>query len=233
MLKVEGLTVTRKRKVICHAVSLTVAPGEATALVAPNGTGKTSLLAAIGGVGTHTQGHISADGADKATDFVVYRKRVFYLSDAGGALHPDLTVGEMLESARRIWGSDENLADIARRCGIDGYSSMRCSDLSQGMAQQVSFAAAWASGARYLLLDEPTNGLDQENRNRFFDLLAHLIDLGRGVVVSSHILGDLDRMCESVLFMVDGHLVEADVDGSDGGCAEMYRNLYQKRVAAG
>lgn len=94
------------------------------------------------------------------------------------------------------------------------------------MAQQTSMGVAYITGARYLLLDEPMNGLDQANVDRFHELVRALLSEGKSILISSHILGELDSLCSAALFLHDGNVTEMAIDGRNGGCAEMYRKLY-------
>lgn len=232
MLEVEGLLVRRGGRAVCDGVSLGLGPGKAVALVAPNGSGKTSLMRAVAGVDPRARGRRSADGVDMGRDPSGYRRLVYHMPDAGASLHPELGVLETLMAVRRVWGSGEDILEIVDACGLGGFIGRRPPALSQGMAQQASLGVAWATGARYLLLDEPTNGLDHENVGRFRDAVGLMLGRGKGVLVSSHILGDLDEVCGSVLFLCEGKLVRADLDGRSGGCAELYEKLYGKKEAA-
>lgn len=235
-LAVEGATVRRGRAVLCADASLRVAPGDVVALVAPNGSGKTSFLQAVSGVGTgvalRLRGMRRADGIDASADPGAFRQLVYFAPDKGGALHPEMTVLDLLLAAKALWKSDRPLGQIAHMCGVDTFIGSRAGRLSQGMAQQASLAVACATGARYVLLDEPTNGLDQQNVDRFYRVLEYLAEQGTGVIVASHRFDDVERTCRTVYFLHDRGLVKADLSAEDGRCAAMYRELFGDKECA-
>lgn len=226
MLKVENVRIKKGHRVLCDNVTFMLNPGEAKALIAPNGYGKTTIMTAVGGCDTRARGVFSADGAAFAENATGYRKLVYYMAESGGSLLPGLDVFAMLEAARGIWASNISVAEAVERCGLLDYLGYRCGSLSQGMAQQASMGVAYITGARYLLLDEPMNGLDQANVDRFHELVRVLLSEGKSMLISSHILGELDSLCSTALFLHDGNVTEMAIDGRNGGCAEMYRKLY-------
>lgn len=231
-LEARDLAVSRRGgKTVCAGASFALRPGEALGLVAPNGRGKTSLMRAVAGLagfGLRAEGLLAADGTSPADGPAAYRRLVCYMPEGGGSLQPSLTVRETVEAAARLWDSGADPEEAARACGAGGFLGTRCSKLSQGMAQQAAFAAARATGARYLLLDEPSNGLDQGNAEAFWAEVGRLRGEGRGVLVSSHVLGALEEACPSVLFLHEGQLIEVDTsEGEPGRCAEMYEKLYE------
>lgn len=217
MLSADNLTLGYGSRILLDHVSLEVRPGVITGLVAPNGYGKTTLLRALAGLGAgRVRGTVRVDG------IAALRRAVFYAPGDASLLYPSLTVREHLRAAADLWGSGMDVDALARRCGVDGFAGKRVRALSQGMKQQVTLAVAYLTGARYLLLDEPMNALDPTNVGINTRLLRELARAGRGVVLSSHILANVDEVADEVIFIKDRRLLLGH-----GDSAELYRRLYE------
>ncbi len=231
MLEVKGVSVSYKGVKILNEVSLTTEPGEVCALVAPNGSGKTTLLKVMGAHLIPSRGRCEADGISSVRRPAAYRNKVMRIPDAGKLLHDDLTVYEHLEATRIIWRSEADLSQVADECLIAGMLSKRGKELSQGMKQQVCLAMACTSGASYLLFDEPTNGFDQTNSRMFWKVIMRLADRDVGIVISSHILNELDDACDSTYFLKDGRLIRPHDKGYQGSSSDIYAQLYEGEQA--
>ena len=227
MLEVNNISLAFKNAMILDDISLTIEPGEICALIAPNGSGKTTLMRTIGAYLRPSCGFCLADGTHSVRKPEGYMRKVLYIPDAGRLLHDDLTVFEHLQATKTIWKSTVELEQIINQCLIDAMLSKRGKELSQGMRQQVCLAIACTSGASYLLFDEPTNGFDQTNSRMFWKTIDKLADADIGIVISSHILNELDETCDTVLFLKDGRLVRPHDQGYQGSCSEIYAQLYE------
>lgn len=232
MLEVRDLTIRYGKKCICENLSFSLAEESITGLVAPNGYGKTSLMLAIGGVGSNRVGSCLADGVRRRASPARYRRMVLYLSDSGRILQPELTVREHLEMTIACWDSGYAWEEVAAACGVLSFCDVIARRLSQGMAQLASLSVAYASGVRYLLFDEPLNGLDQTNISVFTRAVCTLRDRGAGILLSSHYLEGLDALCDSVFFLREGSLYETDIDDQQG-CVDLYRQLYETKTEGG
>lgn len=155
-------------------------------------------------------------------------KLVFYMPGDASLLYSHLSVREHLRIARDLWGSDVSMERVAEACGLVGFLGKRVGKLSQGMKQQVSLAVASLSGARYLLLDEPMNALDPLNVQRFSMVIRSMADKGTGVLVSSHILDNIDQLCSSVVLFRDRQLEEAALSESAATLFERYYGSFDK-----
>lgn len=228
MLEIRGLKYRYGRTSILDSVDLTVEPGEICALVAPNGSGKTTLMRAIAGRLLPAGGNCTADGIDALRRPNSYAQAVLYVPDGGRILHAGLTVQEHLQATKELWGSNANLESIIKECRLEGMLSKTGDQLSQGMKQQVSLAIACTSETNYILFDEPTNGFDQGNARRFWRIIEGLAEKGCGILISSHILNELDEMCDSTYFLKDGRLIRPHDQGYQGSCSELYEKLYEE-----
>ena len=207
MLRVDDLSVRYGKKLVIDHVSAGFKPGRIYGLVAPNGCGKSTLLRAMAGTGS---------GCAEGT--------VFYAPGEGTLLYPGLTAVDHLKMARDLWASDADLSRVAAACRVDGFGRKRVRSYSQGMKQQLTLAVAYATGARYLLLDEPMNALDPTNVAVQGELIRKAAARGGCVVLSSHILGNVDELCDTVLFLKDGKLLR--YSGEPRSAGELYRKLF-------
>lgn len=226
MLSVSHLTLSYRGGVLLDDVSFGLDPGRIMGLVAPNGYGKTTLLKAMAGIkGARVSGIVDVDGLP-ANQVARRRARVFYAPGEGTLLYPGMTVAEHLVMTRKLWKSERDPADVARACRIDGFLGKRVRACSQGMKQQLTLAIAYMTGARYLLLDEPMNALDPTNVQLNSRILRGLAQRGAGVLMSSHILENVDQLSDEILFVRDGKLVMFDPDAGPARALDIYNQLY-------
>lgn len=226
MLSVSHLTLSYRGGVLLDDVSFGLEPGRIMGLAAPNGYGKTTLLKAMAGIkGAHVSGIVDVDGLP-ANQVARRRARVFYAPGEGTLLYPGMTVAEHLVMTRKLWKSERDPADVARACRIDGFLGKRVRACSQGMKQQLTLAIAYMTGARYLLLDEPMNALDPTNVQLNSRILRGLAQRGAGVLMSSHILENVDQLSDEILFVRDGKLVMFDPDAGPARALDIYNQLY-------
>ena len=214
---------------VLSGVGLCLLPGEVVGFVAPNGSGKTTLLRALDSTlsGARRTGEVSAD-AVPADGSAGYRSLVLYSSEDEPLLYPELSCAEHLELAAALWPEARDASEALVLFGADAFAGRRVSRLSQGMRQLAMLSVVYATGVRYLMIDEPMNSLDPINVARCTDALRSLAARGTGVLVSSHLLAEVDRMCDRVLFIVEGGLTDASRDPSLAGCRarQAYRVLY-------
>lgn len=205
-------------------VTFDIAPGCILGLVAPNGHGKTSLLTSLAGDRRCLRGGvIEANGVFPA-DRGRFARLVFFAPGDASCLYRNLTVLEHLQLVHGFWGGVP-VKRVVSACDIESYVRKPSRKLSQGMKQQVVLALAYASGARYLLLDEPMNALDPTHVRLNNELLRAQAAQGKGIILSSHILGNVDELCDEVVFIADRKLVGAEGDAST---EELYRKLYEQ-----
>ncbi|MDY2777062.1 MAG: ABC transporter ATP-binding protein [Collinsella sp.] len=224
MLAFSDLTIGINGKTLLSCPKGAIPAGKVTSLVAPNGSGKTTFMRAlIDADGVKRTGKIVADGVpiSQKRD---YRKLVFYVPGDASILYPLLTVRENLMMVHRCWGASVDLESFARKCRIDGFLDKRVRNLSLGMKQQASLAAGYLTGARYLLLDEPMNALDPTNLEINSRIIRTLCGKGVGILMSSHILGNVDTLSDKIVFIKNGSFVSAPE--AVGGSQAMYRRLY-------
>jgi ABC-2 type transport system ATP-binding protein len=193
-------------------VSFTIGQGAIAALIGPNGAGKTTLLRCLAALDRPYSGSIEIDGIDTADHPREVHRRIGYLSDYFG-VYRDLTVERCLRHAAMAGGvQPENVgASVARaasRVGLSDRMNALSGTLSRGLRQRLGIAQAMIHDPTVLLLDEPASGLDPEARHALSELLKMLRDQGMTLLVSSHILSELEDYATEVLFIRDGRLMQ-------------------------
>lgn len=207
MLSISHASARFGENAVLDDASLSLGPGEMVGLVAPNGRGKTTFLRIAAGARSKAlDAEVSADGVSPRQESA-FRRLVFYAPGDGSLLHPNLTPRQHLEMTRRLWETHDDIDELAEACRMGGYLDRPARALSQGMRQQVSLAIAYLTHARYLLLDEPMNALDPTNVRQNTILLRLRAEEGTGIVMSSHILDNVDEACHSVCLIHDGRLL--------------------------
>jgi ABC-2 type transport system ATP-binding protein len=188
-------------------VSFTLGPG-VTGLLGHNGAGKSTALKLCAGFARPRGGTVRVLGTDLAATPEAYR-RVGIAHDRD-ALWPFLTARAMVTLCARLRGAPDPAAAAARalaEVGLTDAADRRLKGFSHGMRQRVKLAQALAHDPALLLLDEPLNGLDPAQRRAVIALITRLGEEGRTVLVSSHVLHEVERMAPRVLVLVNGHLV--------------------------
>jgi ABC-2 type transport system ATP-binding protein len=211
MIAVRELTFDYPGTRALHRVSFDLAAGSITALVGPNGAGKTTLLRCLAALEEPLEGAIRIDGVDALVAPREVHRRLGYLSDFFG-LYDELTVEQCLRHAAAIRGvpaprEREVARDAAERLGILDRLEVRAGALSRGLRQRLAIAQAIVHRPRVLLLDEPASGLDPEARHALAALFVRLRDEGMTLLVSSHILAELDAYSTHLLVLRQGRIV--------------------------
>jgi ABC-2 type transport system ATP-binding protein len=205
-----------------HGVSLEIAAGSVTALVGPNGAGKTTLLRCLAALDTPYAGRVLIEGKDAHDDPRGVHRRIGCLSDFFG-LYDELTVRQCLRHAVAMHGfsgpeETEAVARVAAQLDLEDLIGRKAGELSRGQRQRLAIAQAIVHEPAIVLLDEPASGLDPLARQSLSALLLRLRDEGMTLIVSSHILAELEDYSSHVLVMDKGRLVEhRSIVMEDGG----------------
>jgi ABC-2 type transport system ATP-binding protein len=196
-----------------RGLDLTVPYGQVTALVGPNGAGKTTLLLILATLLRPDEGELRVAGIDPVTDPMGVRARMGWMPDTFG-VYDQLTVTEYLEFFAQAYRLDRTI--IKRRVGdalalshLEGLAARPVHVLSRGQKQRLALGRALLHEPPVLLLDEPASGLDPGSRIELRDLLRTLAGSGVAVLVSSHILTELEEIADRVVFVNDGVTIDA------------------------
>jgi ABC-2 type transport system ATP-binding protein len=223
-ISVSGLVKTFGRTRALDGLDLWVHEGEVHGFLGPNGAGKTTTLRVLLGLMRKDSGEVRLLGGDPWKDAVELHRRLTYVP-GDVTLWPSLSGGEVIDLLGRMRGGLESKrrADLLERFELDPRK--KCRTYSKGNRQKVALIAALASGAELLLLDEPTSGLDPLMEAVFRDCVEEEHERGRTVLLSSHILSEVEALCDRVTIIRDGKAVDS------GSLAEL-RHLTRTSVAA-
>jgi ABC-2 type transport system ATP-binding protein len=209
MIEVEELTKRYQDRTAVDRLTFTVQGGEILGLVGPNGAGKTTTMRAIAGIHPPSEGRVRIAGHDVERDAIA-AKRLLALIPDEPQLFPSLTVWEHLDFTARVYGVRGWQAEGERLLEelelLDRRGSM-ADELSKGMRQKVAVASALLHEPRALLLDEPLTGLDPRGIRTLYDTLRRRAADGTAVVLSSHLLGQIEGLCTSFLILRQGRLL--------------------------
>ncbi|MBO4608613.1 MAG: ABC transporter ATP-binding protein [Lachnospiraceae bacterium] len=227
-LSVDRITKQYKNKIAVDRISFDLTEG-VTGLLGANGAGKTTLMRMMSGILTPTSGEISADGIPVQAEN--YRALLGYLPQDFG-YYPEFTAKEFLEYFAALKGIErkrakEKTKELLELVGLSDVAGKKIKTYSGGMKQRVGIAQALLNDPKILILDEPTAGLDPKERVRFRSLIE---ELGKDsiVLLSTHIVSDIEHIADRIIMMKDGALVwqgrQSDVEGD---LEEFYLKRYE------
>jgi ABC-type multidrug transport system ATPase subunit len=213
---VDNLSIHYGKRAAVDGLTVELHAGEIALLLGPNGAGKSTLLSAIAGAVLPSAGTIKVGGEDLAAAPRSARKKVGF-ADQPPALYEFFTVGEHVGFVAQARGTDQAAADaVLADLGLSKISHRPCRELSFGMRQRVGLAAALVGPIELALLDETLNGLDPHASRSARTTLKAAADRGAAILMSTHLLGVAEHMCDRILLMNKGKLV-ADKRGDDVG----------------
>jgi ABC-2 type transport system ATP-binding protein len=211
VVEVRGLSKRYGSVRALRSVDLAVERG-CTGLVGSNGAGKSTLLKLLLGLIAPDTGDASVLGHDVATDPIGVRSRVGYLPE-GACLPGDVTASDFVAFMGQLGGlppraARERAAEVCYQVGLDEERYRAIGGFSTGMQQRVKLAVALVHDPSLLLLDEPTDGMDPQGREDMLDLIDRARgELGVDVLVSTHLLGDVERICDHVIMVHAGQVL--------------------------
>lgn len=215
LIETQGLTKTYGGRVTAlHELSVSVEPG-IIGLVGANGAGKSTLIKILLGLIPPSGGQVRVFGIDPTADPDRVRSKVGYMPEHE-ALPPDVSAAEFVTHLGRISGlprtaARERASEALRHVGLYEERYRQIGGYSTGMKQRVKLAQALVHDPDLLLLDEPTNGLDPAGRDAMLALVHRIgTEFGISVVVCSHLLGEVERICDSLIAIEGGRLLRAD-----------------------
>ncbi|CAA9211947.1 MAG: Efflux ABC transporter, ATP-binding protein [uncultured Acidimicrobiales bacterium] len=210
-VRTEGLTKTYGALHAVAGLDLSIPRGSTFGLIGPNGAGKSTTFAILASLLTPTAGRAEVAGFDPSIDPVEVRRRVGYMPDVMG-VYDNLRVQEYLEFfaaayavPRARWS--ELIGNLLELVDLTVKRDSMVDSLSRGMKQRLSLARALVHDPEVLILDEPASGLDPRARVELRELLLELRKMGKTIIVSSHILAELEEMCTHVAILEAGRLL--------------------------
>jgi ABC-2 type transport system ATP-binding protein len=192
-------------------VTLDISSGASMALLGRNGAGKTTLIRTLLGLLKPNSGNAIVNGIDVVTDPKSVRRVVGYLPETFG-LYNDMTVIEILDYAGKLERIEANeranrIQSLLQRLELTDIKDMKAGNLSKGLSQKVGFARALLNNPEVVFLDEPTSGLDPVAARTLENLVNDLKHEGKTLLITSHILPEVEKMCDHISLIKQGHLL--------------------------
>ncbi|MBM7631848.1 ABC transporter ATP-binding protein [Geomicrobium sediminis] len=193
--------------VALKSIDLTVNKGEVFGFIGPNGAGKSVTIRTLLGIIRASSGQAHIFGKDVWTDAVDIHRRLAYVP---GDVHlwPNLTGGEVIDLFGKLRGSIDRSKkeEMIERFSLD--PKKKCRTYSKGNRQKVALVAAFSSNAELYILDEPTSGLDPLMEQVFQQCVQEIKDQGKSVLLSSHILSEVEKLCDRIGIIREGEIIE-------------------------
>jgi len=210
-LQVRGLVKRYGRRTALHGVDMSVQSGELVGLLGPNGAGKSTLVKTVCGLVRASGGHVSVFGV--AAGSREARRRIGYLAET--FRYPAWSTGdELLTLHQRLAGADGGIAErrhLLEVVGLPEAATLRVDEMSKGMQQRLGLAQSLVGRPQLLLLDEPTSALDPVGRRLVRDVLTDLRAQGVAVLLNSHLLSEVELVCDRVVIIRAGEVVTQGV----------------------
>lgn len=196
---------------VLHGVSFHAGAGEILGFLGPNGAGKTTTIKIILGLLRADSGTVAL--FDRPAGDISAMERLGYLPE-NPYFHPHLSLGEFLEFCGRMSGMNgkgllRRISEVTDMVGMPKHSDQRLKNFSKGMLQRVGLAQAVLHDPDFLILDEPFSGLDPLGRKTVRDILFDLKRKGRTIFFSSHILPDMEALCDRACIIREGRIVRS------------------------
>lgn len=206
MIDVENLSKMYGSFTAVDGVSFGIAKGEIVGLLGPNGAGKTTTMRMVTGFLEPSKGSIRIDGQELSSDPLAAKRKIGYLPE-NAPLYSDMIVADYLDYVAQVQGMDgtRRIPELARLCGLVEVMHKNVSELSRGYRQRVGLAHALIHDPEILILDEPTSGLDP---NQIIEVRALIKEIGKTktVVISTHILSEVEMLCDRVIIISRGRI---------------------------
>ncbi|WP_097151003.1 ABC transporter ATP-binding protein [Ureibacillus acetophenoni] len=207
LVEVKGLTKKFGKFTALNNIQMTINEGEIYGFIGPNGAGKSTTIRILLGMLKATSGEVKIFGKDAWKDAVEIHKQIAYVpGDAN--LWPNLTGGEVIDIFLKMRGNgNKNRRDeLIERFNLD--PSKKCRAYSKGNRQKIALISAFASEAQFYIFDEPTSGLDPLMERTFQQCVLEVKNEGKSVLLSSHILSEVEKLCEKISIIREGKIIE-------------------------
>lgn len=228
VVQTNGLTKRYGEFTALDALSISVEAGQILGFIGPNGAGKTTTIRILVGLLRPTEGTASIAGCDCVRDARKIKRMVGYMPDVFGS-YDNMRVAEYLDFFGAAFGlarrdRTKRIEEVLDTTGSTYMKDLYVESLSHGMKQRIGIARTLLHDPQVLILDEPANGLDPQARIDMRKLLIQLADMGKTLIVTSHILPELSRICNTVAIITHGKL------RAFGTQAEIMRQVSQRRT---
>ncbi len=210
IIEVRGLTKKFGRFTALDQVDLTINEGEIYGFIGPNGAGKSTTIRVLLGMLKATAGEVKIFGKDAWKDAVEIHKRIAYVPGEAN-LWPNLSGGEVIDLFLKMRGNGnlQKRDELIERFHLD--PTKKCRTYSKGNRQKIALISAFASNADLYILDEPTSGLDPLMERMFQENVLEAKAAGKSVLLSSHILSEVEKVCDKIAIIREGKIIETGI----------------------
>jgi ABC-2 type transport system ATP-binding protein len=211
VITARGLTKRYGEAVVVDALDFDILKGETFGLLGPNGAGKTTTILMMLGLTDVSAGAVMVAGRDPVRQPLEVKRRVGYLPDSVG-FYDHMTAVENLTYTARLMGHDRavrgpRIADALARVRLTDVAHKSVATFSRGMRQRLGLAELMMKRAEIAILDEPTSGLDPQSTHEFLDMIGELKREGVTILITSHLLDQVQRLCDRVALFRDGKIL--------------------------
>lgn len=210
LVEIRELKLNLGSHAVLRDVNLTLQKGQIYGLLGPNGAGKSTTISVVTGLRPPTSGSVRVLGLDPAADTLQLHRRIGVLAEQAG-FYDWMSAGDYLRWVAGLYQITLAPDEIARqleRVGLEGRSPALIGTYSRGMRQRLGLARALINQPELLILDEPTNGLDPRGRREIHDVLLDLsANHGVGILLCTHLLDDVDRLCTRIGIIAQGQTI--------------------------
>jgi ABC-2 type transport system ATP-binding protein len=234
VIEIAGLRKAYAGRTVLDGIDLAVRPGELVALLGPNGAGKTTTVEIVEGYRAADTGSVRVLGEDPRRGGPALKARVGLMLQGGAGLEARATPRDLLALYGAFHEGARRVSDLLELVGLTAVAGTRVRRLSGGERQRLSLAIALVGEPEVLILDEPTAGMDPEARRSTRDLVASLRDEGRTILLTTHDLGDAERLADRVAILHRGRIVAegSPEELTTGGSTAMRFRLHAPPAAA-
>jgi ABC-2 type transport system ATP-binding protein len=228
MLEIKNLHKRYGKFYAVNDLNLSIPEGEIFGFVGPNGAGKSTTMKIICGLLTATSGEIMVDGVDALRHNKKIKEKIGYMPDFFG-VYDDLKVDEYLDFYASVYkvkdaNRHKTISDLLELVDLGHKRDAYVDNLSRGMKQRLCLARSLIHNPKLLILDEPASGLDPRARVEMKAILRNLKEMGKTILISSHILSELAEMCTSIGIIDSGKIVIS------GTVSEIMQQIYSKKL---
>ena len=242
LVSVDNLVKTFGDKPALNGVSFSVPTGQICGLLGPNGSGKTTLFRLLMGILKATSGHLTVDGLDAFEDRVELKRCIGFLPDEP-VFYAYLSARETLQLSAGMHGLDvpatmTSILPLMDRMQLSEHIDEFAEEYSRGMKKKLGLLLALLHRPKLLILDEPTNGLDVEGTHLFYELIVDIAAQGTTVLLSTHLMDQVARLCSHVVVINRGTLIASgSIDAlrsahEEKSLEDVFRELTQAPVAS-
>jgi len=208
MIQFKNVTKTFNGKNAINGISFTIQAGKATAIIGPNGSGKTTMINLILGFLKATEGEVLFQGEPAWENRNVLNRKIGVVQE-NPSFYRTMTAEQNLKIFAQLYEvPEENISRVLKTTGLDKHPTKRFSQYSMGMKQRLNIAYSMLHDPDIFIFDEPTNGLDPVGIADIRAIIQHFVQEGKSVILCSHLLAEVEKICQEIIIVKDGNLIE-------------------------